>query len=113
MPAAETAPLVAHLRAGNRQAKMRIMRWRPVKRSGLGLRCSGALLGLLFCGTVLAATAQAHEISVQEAVAQAQHETDGKVLSVQTLNVGKRKVYRIKLLTRDGQVRVVQVPAEQ
>lgn len=57
--------------------------------------------------------AWAREISVQEAVTQAQHETDGKLLSVQTLNVGKRKVYRIKLLTRDGQVRIVQVPAEQ
>ena len=60
-----------------------------------------------------AATAGAREISVQEAVAQAQHEADGKVLSVQTLNVGKRKVYRIKVLTRDGQVRIVQIPAEQ
>jgi uncharacterized membrane protein YkoI len=46
-------------------------------------------------------------------VAQAQRETDGKVLSVQTLNVGKHKVYRIKILTRDGQVRIVQVAAEQ
>lgn len=55
----------------------------------------------------------AREISAQEAVAQAQHGTDGKVLSVQTLNVGKRKVYRIKLLTHDGQVRIVQVAADQ
>ena len=42
-----------------------------------------------------------------------QHDTNGKVLSVQTLDMGKRKVYRIKVLTRDGQVRVVEVPAEQ
>jgi uncharacterized membrane protein YkoI len=55
----------------------------------------------------------AREISTQEAVAQAQREAQGKVLSVQTLNVGKRKVYRIKVLTRDGQVRIVQIPAEQ
>ena len=57
--------------------------------------------------------AVAREISLQEAVAQAQKETQGKVLSVQTLNVGKRKVYRIKTITRDGRVRVVQVQAEQ
>jgi uncharacterized membrane protein YkoI len=57
--------------------------------------------------------AHAREISVQEAVAQAQRETEGKVLSVQTLTVGKHKVYRIKILTRDGQVRIVQVQAEQ
>ncbi|WP_395679657.1 PepSY domain-containing protein [Dokdonella sp.] len=70
---------------------------------------------ILLCAllAVLAADACAREVSLQEAVAQAQREADGKVLSVQTLNVGKRKVYRIKILTRDGQVRIVQVQAEQ
>lgn len=67
-----------------------------------------ALLLILAAGI-----AQAREITVQEAVAQVQHETRGKVLSVQTLNIGKRKVYRIKVLTQDGQVRVIQVQAEQ
>ena len=71
------------------------------------------MLGVLLCSSLLMPFALAREISIEEAVVQAQHEADGKVLSVQTLNVGKRKVYRIKLLTRDGQVRVVQVPAEQ
>ena len=56
--------------------------------------------------------ANARDLSVQEAVAQVQRETDGKVLSVQTLTIGKRKVYRIKVLTRSGQVRVVQVQAD-
>jgi len=60
-----------------------------------------------------AAFAHAAEISVQEAVAQAQRETDGKVLSVQTLHVGRHKMYRIKILTRDGQVRIVTIRAEQ
>ncbi|MFI4969838.1 MAG: PepSY domain-containing protein [Lysobacterales bacterium] len=69
--------------------------------------------GILLLLGVAATAVGAREISVQEAVAQAQHEGDGKVLSVQTLNVGKRKVYRIKLLTRDGQVRIVQIAAEQ
>lgn len=64
--------------------------------------------------TVFAISAQARELSVQEAVTQAQRETNGgKVLSVQTLTIGKRKVYRIKVLTRDGQVRVMQIQAEQ
>jgi len=58
-------------------------------------------------------TASAREISAQEAVAQVQRETNGKVLSVQTLNTGKRKLYRIKVLTHDGLVRVIQVMAEQ
>jgi uncharacterized membrane protein YkoI len=68
-------------------------------------------LGLLLAGA--GQPARAREISAQEAVAQAQREAEGKVLSVQTLTVGKRKVYRIKMLTRDGQVRVVQVLADQ
>jgi uncharacterized membrane protein YkoI len=70
---------------------------------------------ILLCAILVAMATQVHarEISVQEAVAQAQREAEGKVLSVQTLNVGKHKVYRIKILTRDGQVRIVQVQAEQ
>ena len=71
------------------------------------------IASLLVAGAALATPLAAREISVQEAVAQAQRETSGKLLSVQTLNVGKRKVYRIKVLTRDGRVRVVQVAAEQ
>lgn len=68
-----------------------------------------ALLGV----ALLTPTVLAREVSVQEAVAQAQREASGKLLSVQTLTVGKRKVYRIKLLTRDGRVRIVQVAADQ
>lgn len=70
-----------------------------------------ALLSLLW--VALAPPLLAREVSVQEAVAQAQRESSGKLLSVQTLNIGKRKVYRIKLLTRDGRVRIVQVVADQ
>jgi uncharacterized membrane protein YkoI len=73
------------------------------------LRVAGLVAVLAAASVVVAA----REVGVQEAVTQAQREADGKVLSVQTLNVGKRKVYRIKVLTRDGQVRVVQVPADQ
>ena len=67
------------------------------------------LLGAALVGGM----ALAREINMQEAVTQAQREVNGKVLSVQTLNVGKRKIYRIKVLTHDGRVRVVQVPAEK
>lgn len=66
-----------------------------------------------FCLVAAALTASAREISVQEAITQAQQKSSGKVLSVQTLHIGKRKVYRIKVITRDGLVRVVEVAAEQ
>jgi hypothetical protein len=45
-------------------------------------------------------------------VQRVQRETDGKILAVQTLTIGTRKVYRIKVLTPDGRMRVMQVPAE-
>ena len=78
-----------------------------ILRGSLAVCC----LGLLLSSAVPSVCAR--EISAQEAVAQAQREAEGKVLSVQTLTVGKHKVYRIKMLTRDGQVRVVQVLADQ
>jgi len=70
---------------------------------------------VLLCALALAFAlpVAARELSAQEAVAKVQQETSGKVLSVQTLTMGKRKFYRIKVLTPDGQVRVVQVAAEQ
>ncbi|HUD41304.1 MAG TPA: hypothetical protein VMR06_04825 [Dokdonella sp.] len=61
----------------------------------------------------IAHRASAREISVQEAVDQVQRETDGKVLSVQTMERNKRKIYHIKVLTRDGQVKVFQIRANQ
>jgi len=72
------------------------------------LRC-----GLAFSAASLSASVVAREISVQEAIVKAQHDTPGKVLSAQTLRLGKRKIYRIKILTSEGQVRIVQVPADQ
>ena len=69
------------------------------------------VLAAALLGTATALPAR--EVGMQEAVAQAQKETDGKVLSVQTLRVGRHKMYRIKILTRDGQVRIVTVQAEQ
>ena len=62
---------------------------------------------------VLSAAALAQGITVQEAVEQVQRETTAKVLSVQTLNIGKRKIYRIKILTSGGQVRVLEIKADQ
>jgi len=61
---------------------------------------------------LMAAPALAAPITLQEAVAKVERETHGKVLSAETKRTGKQTVYRIKVLTHDGQVRVVEVPAE-
>lgn len=61
----------------------------------------------------LGSVAVAKEITVQQAVEQVQRETNAKVLSVQTLRIGKRKIFRIKILTSRGQVRVLEIKADQ
>ena len=52
------------------------------------------------------------EVSLQQAIEKVQRDTGGKVLSAEPIQVGKKKIYRIKVLTRDGQVRVIQVTAD-
>ncbi len=51
-------------------------------------------------------------LTLQDAVAKVERETHGKVLSAETKHNGRQTVYRIKVLTHDGQVRVIEVPAE-
>lgn len=73
---------------------------------------------LRFAMTVLLAAlalsshdAFAAPLTMQEAIAKVQHETGGKVLSAETKTQGTKTIYRIKLLTRGGQVKIVEVPA--
>lgn len=48
--------------------------------------------------------------SLDEAARQAARQYDAKVLSARTVQEGNRKVHVIKLLTKDGVVRVVRIP---
>jgi uncharacterized membrane protein YkoI len=57
--------------------------------------------------------ASAHTLTLQDAIAKVERETHGKVLSAETKRSGNRTVYRIKVLTRDGRVQVIEVPAEE
>ena len=50
-------------------------------------------------------------ISLDQAVAQARQQHQGKVLSAETLRVDGRKVYRIKILTKNGRVKRTQIDA--
>jgi uncharacterized membrane protein YkoI len=69
-----------------------------------------ACLGL--AALFAAGAASAAQISLQDAVAKVERETRGKVLSAETKHNGRQTVYRIKVLTHDGQVRVIEVPAD-
>ena len=48
--------------------------------------------------------------SLEEAARQAARQYDAKVLSARTVQEGDRRVHVIKLLTKDGVVRVVRIP---
>ena len=51
-------------------------------------------------------------ISLDEAVSRMRQNSNGKVLSAETVRVDGRKVYRIKILTKDGRVKRKQIDAE-
>lgn len=50
-------------------------------------------------------------ISLDEAVRKAKKKHKGKVLSAETVRIDGRKVYRIKILTKDGRVKRVHIDA--
>lgn len=68
------------------------------------------LLILCLCGSP---DVRAAASGMQVAIEKVERENDGKVLAVQTLERNKRKIYVIKVLTRDGRVKVVQVRATE
>jgi len=54
----------------------------------------------------------AFAISLQDAARRAAQQNDAKVLSAKTVQQGQSRVHEIKLLTRDGVVKTVRVPAD-
>ena len=60
----------------------------------------------------LSAPSEAFAKSKEQAAREAARQYDAKVLSVKTQQQGKKQVYVIKLLTKDGVVKTVRVPAD-
>jgi hypothetical protein len=69
-------------------------------------------IAVLTLAALCAAGSACASVTLQDAIAKVERETHGKVLSAETKHNGGSTVYRIKVLTRDGQVRVIEVPAE-
>jgi uncharacterized membrane protein YkoI len=69
-----------------------------------------ATAGLLFA--VATGVAVAAPMTLRDAIKKVERETGAKVLSAETKHAAKQTVYRIKVLTRDGQVKVIEVPAD-
>ena len=68
---------------------------------------------LLAACIALAASAAAWGQTLDEAARQAARQHDAKVLSARTVQEGDRRVHVIKLLTKDGVVKVVRVPVRE
>lgn len=67
------------------------------------------LAACLAFGLPAAAAAQ----SLDEAARQAARQYNAKVLSAHTVQEGERRVHVIKLLTKDGVVKVVRIPVRE
>lgn len=67
---------------------------------------------LLLAAVLLAATLPAAaDVSREQAASAAQRETGGRVLSVDRTQAGGRPAWRVKVVTRGGEVRVVLIDA--
>lgn len=62
---------------------------------------------------LLMSTLAMAELTLQQAIEKVESETKGKVLSGETVYIGQQTIHRIKVLTLDGQVRVIQLPADK
>jgi hypothetical protein len=70
-----------------------------------------AIAGLAVAALVTAIPVVAAPMTWPDAIATVERETGAQVLSAETQGGARQKVYRIKVLTRDGQVKVIDVPA--
>jgi len=53
------------------------------------------------------------QMSLEQAVKQVQHQTNGRILAADTIPRGQTKLYRIKVLTPQGHVRVMQLHSNE
>jgi uncharacterized membrane protein YkoI len=66
----------------------------------------------LVCALLMVSAAPAWaDISRDEAAAAAQRLSEGRVLSVEKTESGRRPVWRVKILTAQGEVRVILIDA--
>ena len=72
-----------------------------------------AARGIAVLAVLLALSAPAWaEVSRDQAAAAAQRQTGGRVLSVDKAEAGRRTVWRVKIVTPRGEVRVVFIDAD-
>jgi hypothetical protein len=65
---------------------------------------------ILAAGMFLSAPQSGGRDELRAAAAEVQRESNGKILSARTVNYGRQRMHRIKVLTDDGRVQVRNVP---
>jgi|GEM_PF-2696901 len=75
-----------------------------------------SLLIIVFCaysflGLLSVAPQIAHADSLEQAVEQVKRNTNGKILSANTVREGKRNVHNVRVLTQQGRVKRIRVDA--
>jgi flagellar basal body L-ring protein FlgH len=81
----------------------------------MSARFATAILALVLGAAALAAPpskspSQSHQqMSLENAVQHVQQQTNGRILAADSIQNGRNKLYRIKVLTPDGHVRVMQL----
>lgn len=83
--------------------------WRAIRR--MAANASVRMLAICTVALALAAPAWA-DVSRDQAAAAAQRQTGGRVLSVDKTESGRRTVWRVKVVTPRGEVRVVFIDAD-
>lgn len=83
----------------------------PMKANRIPLLLAPLALLLALGASPVAAQTAPKDLSLDEAVNQAQQETNGQVLSANSVRRDRRTEYRIKVLTPQGHVRVMTIPA--
>lgn len=73
------------------------------------LACAGAAVAR---PPAAPATPPASPMSLEQAVRQVQHQTHGRILAADTISRGRANVYRIKVLTPQGKIRVMQLHSD-
>ena len=53
---------------------------------------------------------QAYAVTLKQAVSQVERQYNGKVVSARTVTRGNKKVHVIRVITKDGVVKTVQIP---
>ncbi len=74
-------------------------------------RLAAALLALALLCQPIQADAQQRPMTVNEVIEYVERRHQGKVVDVQTRQTDRGTVYLVRVLSRDGRVRTVTVPA--